>query len=132
MKSTEAPVVPMTLAQAAPISKSALFMSGVPESEHTTRAGRCPAFARRPMRDGTGNWGLPHQPPLRTRSVLRRRRTYGPAGGRSTRLEACQARASKGETDTSSVAGLCATVPTLSRDREIIVVVGLPLWNQRH
>ena len=33
MNSTEAPVVPMTLAQAAPISKSALFMSGVPESE---------------------------------------------------------------------------------------------------
>ena len=32
----------------------------VPESEHTTRAGRRPAFALESMRDGTGNWGLPH------------------------------------------------------------------------
>ena len=36
---------------------------GVPENEHTTRAGRRPVFARQSVRDGTGNWGLPHPAP---------------------------------------------------------------------
>jgi hypothetical protein len=36
IRSTDAPVVPITLARTAPIASSAVFMSGVPESEPST------------------------------------------------------------------------------------------------
>ena len=43
----------------------------VPKCEHTARADRRPAFALESMRDGTGNWGLPHPAPCEP-GLLRR------------------------------------------------------------
>jgi hypothetical protein len=59
---------------------------GVPESEHATRADRRPAFALEPMRDGTGNWGLPHQPPFANPVSVCRSRRYERAAAGSTLL----------------------------------------------